>query len=98
MIFGNAVGRTLRNAVQLICYRLTSGLQPHPELNVQSADSKRVPFGVAIAAGDLFCAGNPDWWGGFTKAKRIMLAVLLAHVLATAIARVVLPRVPPSAR
>ena len=62
MIFGNVVGRTLRNTVRLICYRLTAGLQPHPELNVQSSDSKRVPFGVAIAAGALFCAGNAVWW------------------------------------
>jgi len=62
IILGNRVGQTIRNTVQLICYRLTSGLQPHPELNVQSADSKRVPFGVAIAAGALFCAGNAVWW------------------------------------
>ena len=62
MIFGNTVGRTLRNTVQLICYRLTSGLQPHPELNVQSLGSQRVPFGVAIAVGALSCAGNAIWW------------------------------------
>jgi prepilin peptidase CpaA len=62
MIFSNMVGQTIRNTVQLVCYRLTSGLQPHPELNVQSPGSKRVPFGVAIAAGALFCAGNAVWW------------------------------------
>ena len=62
MIFGNVVVRTFRNTAKLICYRLSAGLQPHPELNVQSSDSKRVPFGVAIAAGVLFCAGNAVWW------------------------------------
>jgi prepilin peptidase CpaA len=62
IIFSNRVGQTLRNTVQLICYRLTAGLRPHPELNVQASDSKRVPFGVAIAAGALFCAGNAIWW------------------------------------
>lgn len=62
MIFRNMVFQTLRNTVQLICYRFTAGLQPHPELNVQSPDSKRVPFGVAIAVGALFCAGNAVWW------------------------------------
>jgi prepilin peptidase CpaA len=62
IIFRNMVGQTLRNTALLICYRLTSGLQPHPELNVQSPDSKRVPFGVAIAMGALFCAGNAAWW------------------------------------
>jgi prepilin peptidase CpaA len=62
MIFSNMVGQTIRNTVQLICYYFTSGLGPHPELNVQSSDSKRVPFGVAIAAGALFCVGNAVWW------------------------------------
>jgi prepilin peptidase CpaA len=62
IIFGNVVGQTLRATLQLIAYRFTSGLRPHPELNVQSPDSKRVPFGVAIAAGALFCAANAVWW------------------------------------
>jgi Flp pilus assembly protein protease CpaA len=62
IIFSNQVGQALRNTVLLICYRFTSGLQPHPELNVQSPDSKRIPFGVAIAVGALFCAGNAVWW------------------------------------
>lgn len=62
MIFSNMVGQTIRNTAQLVCYRLTSGLQPHPELNVQSSGSKRVPFGVAIAVGALFCFGDAVWW------------------------------------
>ncbi|MGA7925615.1 MAG: A24 family peptidase [Candidatus Sulfotelmatobacter sp.] len=62
IIWCNAVSQTLRNAMHLIAYRLTSGLQPHPELNVQSSDSIRVPFGVAIAMGALSCAGNAIWW------------------------------------
>jgi prepilin peptidase CpaA len=62
MLFSRTVGQTLQNTVRLICYRLTSGLRPHPELNVQASGSKRVPFGVAIAMGTLFCAGNAVWW------------------------------------
>ena len=62
MIFNQIVIQTVRNTMQLICYRLTSGLQPHPELNVQASGSKRVPFGVAIAMGTLFCAANAVWW------------------------------------
>ena len=62
IIFTKMVGQTLRNIMRLICYRLTSGLQPHPELNVQSLGSQRVPFGVAIAVGALSCAGNAIWW------------------------------------
>lgn len=62
IISRHRVGETLRNIPGLIYYRLTSGLQPHPELNVQSSGSQRVPFGVAIAAGALFCASNAIWW------------------------------------
>lgn len=62
MISGKSVSRTLRNTVHLVSYRLTSGMQQHPELNVQSSDSQRVPFGVAIAVGALCCAGKAIWW------------------------------------
>ena len=62
MIFSKAVGQTLRNIMHLIYYRLTSGLQPHPELNVQSSGAQRVPFGVAIAVGALACASHAIWW------------------------------------
>ena len=61
IIFRNMVGQTLRNTMQLIYYRFTSGLQPHPELNVKSSGSQRVPYGVAIAVGALFCAGHAIW-------------------------------------
>jgi prepilin peptidase CpaA len=62
MIFSKAVGQTLRNTMQLLFYRFTSGLQPHPELNIQSSGSQRVPFGVAIAVGALSCASHAIWW------------------------------------
>jgi prepilin peptidase CpaA len=62
MILNKAVGQTVRNMVRLIFYRFTSGLQPHPELNLQSSGSQRVPFGVAIAVGALSCASSAAWW------------------------------------
>lgn len=62
MIVRNMLGEALRNTIRLMYYRLTSGLRPHPELNVQSPGSQRVPFGVAIAVGALSCAGNAIWW------------------------------------
>jgi prepilin peptidase CpaA len=62
MILSKNVGQTLRSTMQLIHYRCTSGLQPHPELNVQASESQRVPFGVAIAMGALSCAGSAVWW------------------------------------
>jgi prepilin peptidase CpaA len=62
ILIRNMIGETLRSTTRLIFYRLTSGLEPHPELNVQSPGSQRVPFGVAIAVGALSCAGNAIWW------------------------------------
>jgi prepilin peptidase CpaA len=62
IIFRNVLGETLKNTIRLIFFRFTSGLQPHPELNVQAPESQRVPFGVAIAVGALSCAGNAIWW------------------------------------
>lgn len=62
MVFNKNSIQTVRNTVRLIGYRFTSGLQPHPEMNVQVPGSKRVPFGVAIALGTLFCAVNAIWW------------------------------------
>lgn len=62
MIFNKNSIQTVRNTVQLVGYRVSSGLQPHPEMNVQAPGSHRVPFGVAIALGTLFCAANAVWW------------------------------------
>ena len=61
VFFRQGVRTTFWNLLELIRFRLTSGLQPHPQLNVREAGT-RVPFGVAIAMGTLFCAGNAIWW------------------------------------
>jgi prepilin peptidase CpaA len=61
-IFRNMLGETFQNTIRLVFFRLMSGMQPHPELNVQSPGSQRIPFGVAIALGALSCAGNAIWW------------------------------------
>jgi prepilin peptidase CpaA len=62
MIYSRAIRRTLWNVLDLIRFRLTSGLQPHPWLSVREMGTLRVPFGVAIAMGTLFCAGDAIWW------------------------------------
>jgi prepilin peptidase CpaA len=62
MILSKNVGQTLRSTMLLIHYRFTSGLQPHPEMNIQASESQRMPFGVAIAMGALSCAGSAVWW------------------------------------
>ncbi len=62
IIFNKNLIQTVRNAVRLVLFRFTAGLEPHPEMNVQAPGSRRVPFGVAIAMGTLFCAANIAWW------------------------------------
>jgi prepilin peptidase CpaA len=62
IIFGGGIRRTFWNLLDLIRFRLTFGLQPHPVLNVREAGSQRVPFGVAVAMATLYCAGNAIWW------------------------------------
>ena len=62
IVFNKNLIQTVRNAVRLVLFRFTAGLEPHPEMNVQAPGSRRVPFGVAIAMGTLFCAANATWW------------------------------------
>lgn len=63
MIFRKTVRRTLRNTVELLRHHLQTGLRPHPELNVREPATLRVPYGVAIAAGTLYCLGSSLWRG-----------------------------------
>ena len=58
MIAEGAVMRTLRNTLILVQHHATSGLRPHPDINVQESGTTSVPFGIAIAVGTLFCVGS----------------------------------------
>ena len=58
MLFHGRVRSTLVNTLELIRHHLQSGLQPHPELNIREQGTVRVPYGVAIAAGTLYCLGQ----------------------------------------
>ena len=60
--FGRRARQTLWNLLELIRFRLTSGLRPHPLLNVRESGAARVPYGVAIAMATLYCAGSAIWW------------------------------------
>jgi len=62
IIFGRRGRQTLWNLLELIRFRLTSGLQPHPVLNVREPGSERVPYGLAIAMATVYCARNAIWW------------------------------------
>jgi prepilin peptidase CpaA len=54
---------TLWNTRELLQHHATSGLKPHPELNLRQSRSVRVPFAPAIALGTLFSIGQTLIWG-----------------------------------
>jgi prepilin peptidase CpaA len=54
MLFYGRVGSTFANAGELIRFHLTSGIKPHPEINLQDSAAIRIPYGLAISVGTLF--------------------------------------------
>ena len=56
------VRETLLNTLELVRHHATEGFQPHPVLNVQQPGALRLPYGLAIAIGTLYCVGNAFWW------------------------------------
>lgn len=54
MVFYRRVGSTVQNMGELLRFHLTSGVKPHPEVNLNDPAAVRVPYGLAIAAGTLF--------------------------------------------
>jgi prepilin peptidase CpaA len=63
MVFHRQVRVTLLNTAELIRHHLTSGFQPHPVLNIREPGARRVPYGLAIAIGTLYCLGRTFSWG-----------------------------------
>lgn len=63
MIFRGKVLRTLANTFELLRHHLTSGLRPHPELNIHEPGTLRIPYALAIAIGTLYCLGKTIAWG-----------------------------------
>ena len=63
MIYYRRVGQTMRNFGLLARFHRTSGIRPHPQLNLSNAECIRIPYAVAIAAGTLYAAGLTIWGG-----------------------------------
>lgn len=62
VFFRKQVWQTLRNSIELMRHHLTRGLRPHPELNVHQQGSVRIPYGLAIALGTLYCLSQTLSW------------------------------------
>lgn len=62
VLFRKQVWRTLRNSIELMRHHLTRGFRPHPELNIHQEGSVRIPYGLAIALGTLYCLSQTLSW------------------------------------
>lgn len=63
LAFNRRIHIALSNTTELIRYHLVSGLQPHPVLNVHEPGALRIPYGLAIAIGTMYCTGTMFWRG-----------------------------------
>jgi prepilin peptidase CpaA len=53
-VYRGRMGETLRNLGSVLWFHARTGLQTHPELNLDNPTALRMPYGLAIAAGTLY--------------------------------------------
>jgi prepilin peptidase CpaA len=58
VIYYGRLRMTLLNVGELVRHHLVSGIRPHPQLNIREGGALRIPYGLAIAIGTLYCFGN----------------------------------------
>ena len=62
MVFSGRLYRTLRNTVNVVFFHARYGLKEHPEVNLGNPKAARMPYGLAFAAGTLWCSIVPVVW------------------------------------
>ncbi len=60
-VFNRRMGATLRNIRAVLQFHFFSGIQAHPQLNLDNPNALRMPYGLAIAAGTM-CVFLETWW------------------------------------
>jgi prepilin peptidase CpaA len=53
-VYRGRMGATIRNLGSVLWFHARSGLQTHPELNLDNPAALRMPYGLAIATGTLY--------------------------------------------
>jgi len=64
LVYASYRGRlrtTLINVGSVMKFHASSGLQTHPETNLDNPDALRLPYGLAIAAGTFYTFVT-EWW------------------------------------
>jgi prepilin peptidase CpaA len=56
-LYHRRLKETLVNLWALLVHHRTEGLAPHPEFNIGNAQTLRLPYGLAIAAGSALSLG-----------------------------------------
>ena len=59
--FRGRVATTLKNVGSVVLFHARTGLQAHPELNLDNPTTLRMPYGLAIAAGTLYACLSVRW-------------------------------------
>jgi prepilin peptidase CpaA len=60
-IYTRRIGSTVRNVGSVLKFHSSSGMQVHPEINLDNPSALRMPYGLAIAAGTLYSFVG-TWW------------------------------------
>jgi prepilin peptidase CpaA len=55
MVFQKKALHTLSNVGAVLKHHLTAGIKQHPSVNLDNPEAARMPYGLAMAAGALFC-------------------------------------------
>ena len=56
-VYHRRLKQTMLNIYALVVHHGTSGLAPHPDVNLDNAEALRLPYAVAIAAGSALSLG-----------------------------------------
>jgi prepilin peptidase CpaA len=60
-IYRGRLWSTLLNTATVMKFHASSGLQAHPEANLDNPEALRLPYGLAIAAGTFYTFVT-EWW------------------------------------
>jgi prepilin peptidase CpaA len=61
-MFSGRLYLLMRNTVSVVFFHARHGMKEHPSLNLGNEKAARMPYGLAFAAGSLYCCLVPVLW------------------------------------